>query len=71
MKKPLSFDAPDGSPVNLIFILLVPEKATDAHLQILGELAQMFSDKGFRDELSKAADPKTIYDLFDHWQPHA
>ena len=40
------FEAPDGNPVNLIFVLLVPEKATDLHLQILSELAQMFSDQG-------------------------
>ena len=70
-KNPLSFDAPDGNPVNLIFVLLVPEKATDQHLQILGELAQMLSDKSFRDELSKASDAQTIFDLFDKWQPHA
>ena len=38
-------------PVSLIFVLLVPERATDLHLQILSELAQMFSDKPFRERL--------------------
>ena len=42
-QSPIAFEAPDGNPVNLIFVLLVPEKATDQHLQILSELAQMFS----------------------------
>ena len=51
MHEPIPFDAPDGQPVNLIFVLLVPERATDLHLQILSELAQMFSDKSFRDQL--------------------
>jgi nitrogen PTS system EIIA component len=67
-KVPIAFDAPDGNPVNLIFVLLVPEKATDQHLQILGELAQMFSDRGFRDELLKAADANAIHQLFTGWQ---
>src|SRR5437868_15453392 len=40
MHEPIPFDAPDGQPVNLIFVLLVPERATDLHLQILSELAQ-------------------------------
>ena len=51
MKQPIPFDAPDGQPVNLIFVLLVPDRATDLHLQILSELAQMFSDKPFRERL--------------------
>src|ERR1700750_2374903 len=46
MRESIPFDAPDGQPVNLIFVLLVPERATDLHLQILSELAQMFSDHG-------------------------
>ena len=54
MKQPIPFDAPDGQPVSLIFVLLVPDRATDLHLQILSELAQMFSDKPFRERLLAA-----------------
>ncbi len=65
---PIAFDAPDGQPVNLIFILLVPERATDLHLQLLGELAQMFSDKSFRERLQALDDPATIHELFATWR---
>jgi len=68
METPIPFDAPDGLPVNFIFVLLVPERATDLHLQILGELAQMFSDQKFRDELTNANDAATIHKLFNDWQ---
>jgi len=68
METPIPFDAPDGLPVNFIFVLLVPERATDLHLQILGELAQMFSDQKFRDELTKANDAAAIHKLFIDWQ---
>jgi nitrogen PTS system EIIA component len=44
--------------------LLVPEAATDAHLQILSELAQRFSNRSFRDALAAANDAKTVYSLF-------
>lgn len=64
---PIPFDAPDGQPVNAIFVLLVPERATDLHLQILGELAQMFSDSDFRDQLNACTDTNSIYQLFYHW----
>ncbi len=62
------FDAPDGQPVSLIFILLVPERATDLHLQILGELAQMFGDRVFRERLMAANDSAAIYQLFATWK---
>ncbi len=65
---PIAFDAPDGQPVSLIFVLLVPERATDLHLQILGELAQMFSDKGFRERLQAAADPAAMHQLLAEWK---
>lgn len=68
---PVQFDAPDGRPVNLLFILLVPEQANEAHLQLLSELAQMFSDRAFREELQNAPDPATIHALFASWGPHA
>jgi PTS system nitrogen regulatory IIA component len=64
----IPFDAPDGQPVNLIFVLLVPERATDTHLQLLGELAQMFSDKNFRDQLQASNDPAVIHQLFTQWK---
>jgi PTS system nitrogen regulatory IIA component len=68
---PVQFDAPDGKPVTLAFVLLVPEAATELHLQILSELAQMFSDPGFREQLAAAADPATIHSLFMNWQSDA
>ena len=67
MKQPIPFDAPDGNPVSLVCILLVPEKATDQHLQILSELAQMFSDKHFRESLLAGKDATNIHQLITNW----
>ncbi len=66
MQTPIAFDAPDGQPVNLIFVLLVPERATDLHLQLLGELAQLFSDRTFREQLRASNDSAAIYQLFSN-----
>jgi len=70
-REPIPFDAPDGQPVNLIFVLLVPERATDQHLQILSELAQMFSDKAFRARLLACPDAAAAHRLITEWQIHA
>ena len=68
---PIPFDAPDGMPVNLIFVLLVPDRATDLHLQILGELAQMFSEAQFRDRLLACEETASIHQLFYDWDSAA
>ena len=70
-REAIPFDAPDGLPVKLIFVLLVPERATDLHLQILSELAQMFSDQPFRDALLRADSAAAMHRLLVEWQPHA
>jgi len=65
---PVQFDAPDGLPVRLVFVLLVPEAATEHHLELLSELAQMFSEAGFRDSLNAAPDAAAAHALFAQWQ---
>jgi nitrogen PTS system EIIA component len=71
LQQPVAFDAPDGNPVSLVFVLLVPEKATEKHLQILSELAQMFSDKALRDSMGRAPDAPALHQLVMSWQPDA
>ncbi|XZG70078.1 PTS IIA-like nitrogen regulatory protein PtsN [Chitinibacteraceae bacterium HSL-7] len=70
LNEAIPFDAPDGKPVALIFVLLVPANATDLHLQILSELAQLFSDKAVRDQLLAANDAAALYQLISEWEPY-
>ena len=71
LKQPIPFDAPDGQNVVLIFVLLVPDRATDLHLQILSELAQMFSDRELRERLLGAQSAAELHRLISNWQPNA
>src|SRR5690606_27619158 len=66
---PVQFDAPDGRPVSMLFVLLVPEQANEQHLQLLSELAQMFSDSAFREQVLTAPDAAAIHALFASWGP--
>ncbi len=68
---PIPFEAPDGQPVNLVFAMLVPEHATEAHLELLSELAQMFSDAGLREALTAAPDAAAAHRLIAEWSPYA
>lgn len=69
LRAPIAFDAPDAKQVDQLFVLLVPEQATDQHLQLLSELAQMFSERAFRDRVSAAKDASALADAFRDWRP--
>lgn len=67
---PIPFDAPDNKPVSMLIFLLVPEQATQQHLEILSELAQMLSDRKFRESLSSAQEASDVHKLLVGWQPN-
>jgi PTS system nitrogen regulatory IIA component len=69
LASPIAFDAPDAKPVAQVFVLLVPEHATEQHLQLLSELAQMFSERPFRERLAAARDAPSLHTLFAEWEP--
>jgi len=66
--EPIPFDAPDGQPVSIMIFLLVPEQASQAHLDLLSELAQMLSDKAFRQSLLEAPSPEAVHKALTEWE---
>jgi PTS system nitrogen regulatory IIA component len=68
---PIAFDSPDNEPVRLMVVLLVPENATQNHLEILSEIAEMLSDKDFREQLKQTNDAQALHALIQHWTPMA
>jgi len=67
--QPIGFDAPDDEPVTLLIVLLVPEAATQRHLEILGEIAEMLSERDLRDRLKSEPDAAVVHQLISAWQP--
>ena len=64
LQEAVDFDAVDHEPVDLIFILLVPEDATEEHLQLLSQIAQRFSDENIRDSLRSSSDKENFFQQF-------
>ncbi|MCU1715642.1 PTS IIA-like nitrogen regulatory protein PtsN [Pseudomonas sp. 5P_3.1_Bac2] len=57
----VDFDAIDGMPVDLLFVLLVPQEATDAHLELLRQIASMLDRSDVRNNLRQAASSEALY----------
>ncbi len=68
LEQSIVFEAPDDRPVNLLIFLLVPEAATQKHLEILSEIAELLSDTQLREQLTTLSDADRLYTLIADWQ---
>ena len=68
LAQPIGFDAPDEQPVNLLIFLLVPEAATQKHLEILSEIAELLSDSQLRENIKSSATQDSLHQLIAQWQ---
>ncbi|HEY8607176.1 MAG TPA: PTS sugar transporter subunit IIA [Noviherbaspirillum sp.] len=69
LKEAIPFESPDGQPVSLLVFLLIPDHVTQQHLEILSEVAEMFSDEAFRQVLASDPDPVSVHARILAWQP--
>lgn len=56
----INFDAPDGEPVKLVFLLLSPTGDPEGHLATLGEIARLAADHELRTQLINAEGPESV-----------
>lgn len=61
LEAPVDFDAIDGAPVDLLFVLLVPQEATDQHLELLRQIASMLDREEVRLSLRQAPTNESLY----------
>jgi nitrogen PTS system EIIA component len=69
VQHPIGFDAPDDEPVSLLIFLLVPEAATQRHLEILSEIAEMLGDAPLREQLKTQDSATKVHELVANWLP--
>src|SRR5947208_8593524 len=68
LAQPIGFDAPDEQPVVLLIFLLVPEAATQKHLEILSEIAELLSDAPLPEKIKGCTDAVELHRLIATWQ---
>lgn len=61
LEKEIDYDAIDHEPINMVFALLVPEQATDAHLQILARIANVLNNDKTRAQILGAKNKDEVY----------
>ena len=59
----VNFDALDGEPVYIFFLLIAPEDSAGPHLKALARISRLLKDKFFRESLKSLTDEKAILKL--------
>ena len=67
LENEIDFDSADRYPVNLLFALIVPYRAHQDHLDILAEVAKLFSQKRFRENLRQAKNSLEMHRISTNW----
>jgi fructose-specific phosphotransferase system IIA component len=65
LENPIDFQALDGQPVNLVFLLVGKENLVGPHIKLLSRISRMMNKDEFRESLAKAETVDDIYNLFD------
>ena len=68
LQTPIGFDTPDDQPVSFLICLLVPEAATQKHLEILSEIAEILSDVPLREQLKSSSNAQQLHHLLTSWR---
>jgi PTS system nitrogen regulatory IIA component len=63
LENKIDYDAIDGAPVDLIFVLLVPQEATNEHLALLSQIAGMLDRADVRERLRSAPSNEALYQV--------
>lgn len=66
LETPIDFDAIDSEPVDIIFVLVVPEDNDENHLQTLATLAKAFSDTSIQKRLRASKSSTELYNIITH-----
>jgi PTS system nitrogen regulatory IIA component len=67
LAQPIGFESPDEKPVAVLIFLLVPEAATQKHLEILSEIAELLSDAVLREKIKTSDDAQALHQLIANW----
>jgi PTS system nitrogen regulatory IIA component len=62
--KGITYDALDGQPVNLFFLLIADANSFDLYLKLLARISRLLKNRALRSRLLEATDAEALYDIF-------
>ena len=63
-KRPIDYQALDGQPVHLVFLLIGKDNLVSTHIKLLSRISRMMNKEEFRNKLLEAATDEEIVNIF-------
>lgn len=64
LKNPVDYDAIDGQPVNMVFLLVGPQSSNSMHIKMLSRISRLMNNSDFRDRLRRCSSAEEIIEQF-------
>jgi fructose-specific phosphotransferase system IIA component len=64
-KKPIDYNALDGEPVNLVFLMIGKDTLVSKHIKLLSRISRLMNNDEFREKLVKADSKESIQRIFE------
>lgn len=64
LKEPVDYEAIDGQPVNMVFLLVGPQSSNSLHIKMLSRISRLMNNSKFRERLRKCSSPEEIIEQF-------
>ena len=64
-KKPIEYDALDGEPVNLVFLMIGKDTLVSKHIKLLSRISRLMNNDEFREKLVKADSKESVQKIFE------
>lgn len=64
LEEPIDYEAIDGEPVQMIFLLVGPESSNRLHIKMLSRISRLMNNNNFREHLKKSRSSEEIIDAF-------
>ncbi len=61
---PMDFQALDGQPVDLVFMLVGPKSASSVYVKLLARVSRLLQSEHFKDRLRESASPADVFEIF-------
>lgn len=65
LKEPIDYQAVDGQPVKLVFLLVGPQSANSMHIKMLSRISRLMNNNDFREQLSNCETPEQVIEVFE------
>lgn len=65
LREPVEYEAIDGEPVSMVFLLVGPQSSNSFHIKMLSRISRLMNNSEFREQLNACTSSEEILQMFE------